>query len=339
MAEPMHILAVTRKPDSASFEQRVLNWIDPLEASGLRIEPRTWPKRGKARTALLAEMKNADAVWWHRNIVEAPTAKRVRAAAKRWVIDFDDPLSFSSRRGGRPSWTRRRRFAATLRRVDASLVGSRTLADMAGSFGHPVEVVPMAVDLPEVVPDRPPRNEKPVTLLWLGSGSTQPYLRELTEVFKQLDPNAALTLRIVGGSPMEFPGSGVRVDHRIWSPQQQELGLREADIGLCPMPDTLWTRGKCPYKVLQYMGWGLPWVGSAVGENLVAAGGGPSARGLAVESTAAWVQAITHLADNAALRRDLGHHGRAYVQRVHARTALAEQLAAFWHRVIVGSHY
>lgn len=336
MPEPIHILAVTRKPDSASYEQRVLNWIEPLAAHGVVVEPRTWPKRGPARNALLKEMKNVDAVWWHRNVVHPPTAKRVRAAAKRWVIDFDDPLSFSSKRGGRPSWTRRRRFHATVSRADAALVGSAFLAELAKPLVRRVEVAPMAVDLPDAVPVREPKHGRPVTLLWLGSASTQVYLRGLAEVFAQLDSNAPLTLRLVGGEPMGFPGSALTVDHRPWSPTEQERALRDADVGLCPMPDTLWTRGKCPYKVLQYMAWGLPWVGSAVGENLVAAGDVPNARGLAVSSTAEWVQAITHLADNNALRHRMGTHGRAYAERVHARGALTQQLVDFWRSIVSG---
>jgi len=73
-------------------------------------------------------------------------------------------------------------------------------------------------------------------------------------------------LRLVGHEPIAF--GGIEVDFRPWSPGEQDLALRECDIGLCPMPDTPWTRGKCPYKVLQYMAHAMPWVGSAVGENL-----------------------------------------------------------------------
>lgn len=336
MAEPIHILAVTRKPDSASYEQRVRNWIGPLAAHGIVVEPRTWPGRGESRKALLREMSEFDAVWWHRNIVQPPTAKKVRDAAKRWVIDFDDPLNFSSKAGGKPSWTRRRRFNATVSRADAALVGSVFLAEIAKPLARRVEVAPMAVDLPGAVPVREIQPGRPVTLLWLGSASTQVYLRDLAEVFSQLDSNARLTLRLVGGESLDFPNSSLKIDHRPWSPTEQERALREADLGLCPMPDTLWTRGKCPYKVLQYMAWGLPWVGSAVGENLVAAGEVPAARGLAVTSNAEWVQAITHLVDNAELRHRMGTLGRAYAERVHARTALTQQLVNFWREVVAG---
>ncbi len=332
MADPIQLLAVTRKPTSASYQQRVENWIAPLAAQGITVTPRTWPKPGALRKSLLDEMKQADAVWWHRNILTTREAKAVRSAAKRWVIDFDDPLNFSSKNGGQPSWVRRRRFNATVGRADASLVGSSFLAELSKPFNHRVEVLPMAVDLPDAVPERERKADDQITLLWLGSASTQVYLHDIVAAFSRLPIQPRITLRLVGGGALTFPG--IAVDHRPWSEAQQERGLREADLGLCPMPDTLWTRGKCPYKILQYMAWGLPWVGSAVGENLVAAGEGGEARGITVEGAAAWADAIVQLAQNASLRVAMGQRGRAYVERVHARGALTQQLVRFWREVV-----
>lgn len=334
MTEPIHILAVTRKPNSASYQQRVENWIAPLAAEGIAVTPRVWPRPGAERKSLLDEMRRADAVWWHRNILTTRDAKTVRAAAKRWVIDFDDPLSYSSKNGGQPSWVRRRRFNATVGRADASLVGSQFLADLSKPFGHRVEIMPMAVDLPDTVPARESPGDRSVTLLWLGSAGTQVYLRDIGELFSLIKTDVPLQLRLVGGEALSFPGSTLDVDHRPWSPQEQNRALREADLGLCPMPDTLWTRGKCPYKILQYMAWGLPWIGSAVGENLVAASRDDEARGVTAITPADWAQAIQRLAQDASLRREMGQRGRAYVERVHDRGALTQQLVRFWRQVV-----
>ncbi|MEM7626833.1 MAG: glycosyltransferase [Planctomycetota bacterium] len=332
MADPIQLLAVTRKPTSASYQQRVENWIGPLAAHNIAVTPRTWPKPGAQRKALLDQMAQADAVWWHRNILTSRDAKAVRAVAKRWVIDFDDPLNFSSKNGGQPSWVRRRRFNATVGRADASLVGSSFLGELSKPFNHRIEILPMAVDLPDAIPIREGSEDGSITLLWLGSASTQVYLHDIAEAFTRLPTSPRITLRLVGGEALAF--AGIEVDHRPWSEAEQERGLREADLGLCPMPDTLWTRGKCPYKILQYMAWGLPWVGSAVGENIVAAGEGNEARGLTAEGPAAWADAIVRLAENISLRQAMGRRGRAYVERVHDRGALTQQLVRFWREVI-----
>jgi glycosyltransferase involved in cell wall biosynthesis len=127
------------------------------------------------------------------------------------------------------------------------------------------------------------------------------------------------------------------VDYRPWSPQEQDLALRECDVGLCPMPRTRWTAGKSPYKVLQYMAHAMPWVGSAVGDNLVLAGAdAPEARGVCVASPEQWVEALIRLADDGALRERLGAKGRAYVQQHHSRESVASLLAETLRRVASG---
>ena len=332
MNPEIRLLAVTRKPDSASYQQRIENWIEPLAEHGIAIEPRVWPDQRRLRAELLQEMGQFDAVWWHRNIVSASIAKRVRRAAPRLVVDFDDPLSFSSEDGGRPSWSRRRKFNATVGRADASLVGSRFLAELAEPFGHRVEVVPMAVDLPAEVPARPATANRPVTLLWLGSKSTQAYLADIRGVFAELSAGPDVRLLVVGGEPITLPG--IDVEHRPWSPQAQDTALAEADLGLCPMPDTFWTRGKCPYKVLQYMAWGLPWIGSAVGENHVAAGPADAPHGLLASSAAQWVEHLQRLISDAALRQAMGTRGRSYIETNHSRAALTRQLVDFWQDLV-----
>jgi glycosyltransferase involved in cell wall biosynthesis len=266
---------------------------------------------------------------------------------------------------------RRIKFAWTLRRCDGAIVASRYLADLAGRYCPQAWVVPMAIDLPcstGILPvsgasssvsslaqqqqqqqqrrhgqDAHATEERhgqdahatQVQLLWLGSRSTQKYLREIAPALAEvgrLRPDARL--RVVGHE--EFAAAPLNVDFRRWSPGEQELALGECDIGLCPMPDTPWTRGKCPYKVLQYMAAGMAWVGSAVGENLVSAGAadGPDPRGLCAATDEQWVSALTRLIDDAALRRSMGASGLVYVRRIHEREMLADRLAEILRGVV-----
>jgi glycosyltransferase involved in cell wall biosynthesis len=174
-----------------------------------------------------------------------------------------------------------------------------------------------------------------VETLWLGSKSTQRFLRELAPALAEvgrLRPDARL--RVVGHE--EFAAGPLNVDFRRWSPQEQDRALGECDIGLCPMPDTPWTRGKCPYKVLQYMAAGMAWVGSAVGENLVSAGApyGSDPRGLCAATDEQWVRALTRLIDDATLRRNMGASGLVYVRRVHEREMLADRLAEILRGIV-----
>ena len=321
----MRILAVTRKPDSPSFEQRVAAYVDPLSSLNIRVDCDVLPTSHRGQVALIDRGSRYDAVWWQRHLLSPWRVGRLRRAAKRLVFDFDDPMIYSAKAGGRASLTRRIRFAALLRRCDAAAAASSTLADMARPYCARVCVLPMAVDSPaEAVPvsQRP----GPVQLLWLGSTATQPYLELIRPVLEQIgSTHAEIRLRIVGHTPMTF--GRLNVDFRPWSLAEQDNALRQCHIGLCPMPDTVWTRGKCPYKVLQYMSYAMPWIGDAVGENLACAGNDRSPRGLCADSGDAWLACFKSLIEDRELGADMGGRGRHHVQSEHCRHTLTQELA------------
>lgn len=331
---PYRILAVTRKPESASFQQRIENYLTPLVANGVEVECRHFPKAQRKQLEVINQCGDFDGVWWHRHLLSPWWLPRLQRTAKRLVFDFDDPLPYSARGGGRISVTRRWRFGRLLMRCDAALTASRHLAEMAEVYCRNVVVVPMAIDLPAT----PPRLEErvgPLQLLWVGSRATEPYLDIIRPALAAVgDMDHEVRLRLVAHSPLEF--SRLPVDFRPWSPEEQERGLRECHVGICPMPDTVWTRGKCPYKVIQYMAYGMPWIGSAVGENIRTASGPDESdvRGLCASTIGQWVEAFKRLIGDPDLRSRLGCHGRDYVEREHAREHLVNRLAAIWRDVI-----
>jgi glycosyltransferase involved in cell wall biosynthesis len=246
------------------------------------------------------------------------------------VYDFDDPLCFSTRGDGQ-SFIRRQRFAALLKACDAAMVGSHYLRDLALEYCDNVHLIPMAITLPSTPPSRSNRNG--TELLWLGSESTQKYLEGIRPVLERIgELRSDIRLRLVAHRPMQF--GKLPVEFVQWSPEAQERGLLEADIGICPMPDTPWTRGKCPYKVLQYMAYGMPWVGSAVGENIASAGepGAPSQRGICAWTDEEWVAGIIDLADCAESER-MGVSARAYIESTHERGLIAARIADVLHQV------
>ena len=337
MAEKRYrIIAVTRKPDSASFQQRVAAYVGPLAERGITVDCDVLPRSLCRQRQLLGRLGTFDGAWWQRHLLMPWLLPALRRRARRLVFDFDDPLVFSATGGGRRSFSRSWRFAALVRRCDAVLAASETLAELARPFCGDVAVLPMAVDLPQDAPPvdaRPP----PVRLLWIGSAATQPYLelvRPPLERFGRQRPD--LSLRLVAHEPMSF--GALRVDYQPWSAAAEEASLRDCHIGLCPLPDTVWTRGKCSYKVLQYMANGLPWVGSRVGENLRTAGEasryGP--RGFCAAGQEQWLEQLGRLVDDAALRRSMGERGRRFIEQRHDRRVLVGQLAATWRRWLGG---
>ncbi len=323
----LHLAAVSRKPHGDDFDQRVLRYRDRLAERGIAVEPMELPKGFLAKRRLIRQLQAFDGVWWHRHRLTWPHLGWLRATGRCIVYDFDDPVVFASRPGQEQSRTRRRRFAAMLRHCDAVCAGNQYLAELARPHAQRVERVPMAIDPPsDVSAERPADGE--TRLLWLGSPATQDYLESVRPVLEQLgERRRDVCLRLVAHRPMTF--GALRVAYRPWSPQQQEQALRQCHIGLCPMPDTIWTRGKCPFKVIQYMAYGMPWIGSGVGENLQSAGN-PPARGLCADDPEQWLGGIERLLDDPAQRVAMGRSGMAYVGENHDRAALAGRLAELW---------
>lgn len=325
VAKPLRVLVITRKPHSPSYEQRIHNYIEPLKLHGIELSVSVYPKSIKEQFAVLSKSAEYDAVWWHRHLLPRLQLWWLRYNAKRLVYDFDDPLCFSTREDGK-SFMRQRRFAALLKNSDAAMVGSHYLRDLALKYGDNIHLIPMAISLP---PSAPPRSGNDRTdLLWIGSESTQKYLESIRPALERIgELRSDIRLRLVAHRPMEF--GNLPVEFEQWNHETQERALLEADIGLCPMPDTPWTKGKCPYKVLQYMAYGMPWVGSAVGENIISAGEESShdRRGVCASNIEEWIQAIVALVDDPQ-RQQLGKNGREYIESHHERTNIAELIAA-----------
>lgn len=323
-AKPLRVLVITRKPHSPSFEQRIHNHIGPLRAHGVEVDVLVYPQSILAQFKVMAMAKRYQVVWWHRHLLPRLQLWWLRRYAKRLVYDFDDPLCFSTREDGY-SFIRKRRFAALLKSCDAAMVGSHYLRDLALEYCDEVHLIPMAITLPP--PPPPHLSHNGTELLWLGSESTQKYLESIRPALERIgEIRPDIRLRLVAHRPMEF--GKLPVEFVQWSPEAQEQALLQANIGLCPMPDTPWTKGKCPYKVLQYMAYGMPWVGSAVGENLASAGieGSNNQRGVCVSNVDEWVQAILALIDGAQ-RQQLGGNCREYVAKQHERNSVARQIS------------
>jgi glycosyltransferase involved in cell wall biosynthesis len=329
--KPLRVLAVTAKPKSASFHHRVLDHIAPLAERGIHVETAHYKRDRAKRGKILERCKQFDAIWWHRHLINPLRIRRWRKVARRIAFDFDDPVCFTSRDGGQPSAARAFRFRQMMKRADAALPASDYLAALARPLCQNVQVIPMAVDIPEAIQAR--RYDQDVELLWLGSKPTQAYLKQITPALKQMAVEyPQLSLRVVAHDEMKF--GPMRVTFRRWSPAEQAQALAECHVGLCPMPDSLWTRGKCPYKVLQYMAHGMAWIGSAVGENKRAVADGFRMRGLCATSDPQWVGSMARMMKDRDSMRRMGLEGRAYVSRHHDHAVIVDQLANFWRRLI-----
>jgi glycosyltransferase involved in cell wall biosynthesis len=243
------------------------------------------------------------------------------------LYDFDDALYLGSigdaNRLGAPLKREAARWRAFVRRARTVIAGNAHLASRAREETNTrVEVIPSCIN-----PDhyRPHSHEdaRPVTLGWIGSSSTAGYLTEVLEACDRLGAKRRdFRLLVVGGA---VDHSAPWLEVRPWSPDRMAADIAEFDIGLMPLPNTEWARGKCGYKLLQYFAAAVPAIASPVGVAPALIG---SDRGLLAATPEEWVGAIEQLAGEAPVRTEVGANGRALVARDYSYSRWAPELAS-----------
>jgi glycosyltransferase involved in cell wall biosynthesis len=205
--------------------------------------------------------------------------------------------------------------------AEAVTAGNTALAAYARRFNSTVTVLPSVVNTDLFCP-APPAPAKssggPFTVGWIGSPSTAPYLQLLVEPLELLARERSVRLLVIGGPAPAI--AGVEVIEQPWSLEQEVPLIQQFDLGVMPLPDTPWTRGKCAYKLIQCMACAIPVLASRVGANVEAV---PAECGFLVESPAEWLAAFRKLAADPALRARLGAAGRQWVEKRYSlRSAL-----------------
>lgn len=235
---------------------------------------------------------------------------------KPFVFDVDDAI-FLGPRGASADRIAR---AASL-----TICGNQFLADHFSRHG-PVEVLPTAVDADRFVLRASPAPSRQV-IGWSGSSSGLKYVYGIEPAIKNLlDKYPDAVLKIVSDKAPVFkilPPD--RVLYEPWSPEREVAALHEFTVGIMPLEDDLWARGKCSFKMLTYMAVGLPVVVSPVGMNIEILAQGVC--GFAAKTDDDWVDAISTLLSEAALADQMGKIGRLIIEAHYARNVIAPRLA------------
>lgn len=236
------------------------------------------------------------------------------------VYDFDDAIYLAG--GGGPAVKREaQRAVYHLRNARLVLAGNRILASAAMQYADRVEIVPSCID-PLIEPVRVHRDAEVVTIGWTGSRTTGPYLYNiLPAIHRTVATGAKLRVIAMGvhGGP-QAPW----IEYRPWTLAAERRLLQEIDIGIMPLPDNAWTRGKCGYKLLRYFAAGLPTVASPVGVNADIVS---DDRGIAATNSSNWSAALADLARDVAGRTEMGARARRYVEREYSFQTWAPRVA------------
>lgn len=245
-----------------------------------------------------------------------------------YVLDYDDAIFHNYDRHS-SAWARRffgRRIDRVMAGARLVVAGNAYLAQRARDAGASwIEIVPTVVDLDRYMlkPDSMPAGE-PWRIVWIGSPSTTPYLTVLHEPLKEISRRFAVKLRVIGGGVIDLPGLDVEVVQ--WAESTEVASIQACNIGVMPLFDSPWERGKCGYKLIQYMACGLPVVASPVGVNAEIVRVGEN--GFLADTADEWVDALSRLLSDAALRQRMGKAGRRRVIEEYCVQQVAPRLAA-----------
>jgi glycosyltransferase involved in cell wall biosynthesis len=310
-----HATLLGYRLDQPSFRYRMLSLASALEAAHWSVSIEKFPSgRYGLRTWERRELlRRSNVVVLHQIKLAATEARLFAAFAAHRIFDFDDAIYVRKpRRLGEPaddSWWRRHKFAATCRRVDVVAAGNDVLAAAAAPFARRVVTLPTALDA-GLYRATSATEDDPPTIAWVGNPENLVYLEILRPALARLTArHPKLRLRVICSAFPDWPE--VRIEEVRWSPEAETAALAGSHIGVMPLSDDEWARGKCAFKLLQYMAASLPCVASPVGANSEAVIDGHT--GYHARDAAQWEQALERLIVSAELRARLGAAGRAHL--------------------------
>jgi glycosyltransferase involved in cell wall biosynthesis len=270
----------------------------------------------------LLRLRDFDVVVVQREAIQFGTAlfeRTVARARPRLVFDFDDAiwLANASSANRRLAWLKSAdKTARIIETSDMVFAGNDFLADYARRFNSAVEVVPTTIDTEQYIPEPQPERREPLTIGWSGSITTMEHFKPFVPVLKRVKERLGDRVRfeLIGDPTYREPELGIV--GRAWSAATEVEDLRRFDIGVMPLPDDEWSRGKCGLKGLQYMALAIPTVMSPVGVNSKIIADGQN--GLLASSGDEWVEKLSQLVESEALRRRLGQAGRETVEESYS---------------------
>ncbi len=284
------------------------------------------------RVRELRSLKGSDLIWIEKELFPwlPSVAERLYCTGIPYILDYDDAVFHNYDLHSR--WVIRKFLGRKIDSIMAGaamvIVGNDYLAQRAREAGaRRVEILPSVVNLANYPRIQQKKPDGLFTIGWIGSPSTAKHLLEAESVLKQVCRNRGGKIVMIGAS--ENPFSGLMATIREWDGEREAEEIGNFDVGVMPLPDNLWERGKCGFKLIQYMACGKPVVASPVGVNREIVVDGVN--GFLASSHDEWVRALERLKSDPELRKTMGANGRRMVEEKYCLKVTAPRL----HRLLL----
>lgn len=336
----MKVLALCSYPvEAAATRYRLYQYVDPLRLYGVDMTVRPfldavafsalYRRRAAAATAVrvaratlgrlleLSTLERFDLVLVQGEamLFGPPWFERIAARRMPVILDLDDAKYIV---GDSPVYGRAARWLKPASKTDelidlsdSVLCGNPTLSEHVRGRGRLVEFFPTIVDL-DVFRPAPARTQDVPVLGWIGSHSTFRNLEAIFPALQELAKRQRFRLSIVGSGRRVVNVAGLEVDNRPWELGREVADFQSIDVGLYPVVDEPFSRGKSAFKAIQYMAVGIPYVASSVG--FAGTIGQPGMTHFVANGTNEWLQHLSELCANPDLRNAMGRAGRSYAE-------------------------
>ncbi|AAZ18526.1 probable glycosyl transferase, group 1 [Psychrobacter arcticus 273-4] len=355
----MKVLVFTKYPRmGASSRLRTLQYLPLLEQHGFEFTVRSlfdeaylenlYNNSSRSRLAVLKyyckrlitlfSVYRYDLIWIEYELfpyLPAFAERYLRLIGKEYIVDYDDAI-FHNYDLFDNSIIRKflaKKIDMVMAKSSCVIAGNAYLAERARAAGGKyIEWVPTVVDQSRYVPMLKEKGNQKV-IGWIGSPSTQKYILDIKEALHTVCELHSARLLLVGATQDivdEF--SGIEVEVAAWSEDSEAQLIQQMDIGVMPLPDGPWEKGKCGYKLIQYMACGIPVVASPVGVNNDIISDGKC--GYLADNLEQWADSLSILLSSQEKRQMLGDAGRKAVEKTYSLQVQAPILARIFNSII-----
>ena len=307
-------------------------YLESLYATGRKRTSQV-ASRYARRMADLVRVARYDLIWIEKELfpgLPAWAERMLSLCRVPYVVDYDDAVfhHYDLHRKSAVRWLLGRKVDRVMRGAATVVVGNEYLAQRARDVGaRCIEIVPSAVDCRTYsIPER--QENVPPVIGWIGTPITSRYLAAIDEALAEVCRGDRARVVLVGAASKAV--KRVEAEIRPWSRGTEVSDVQSFDIGIMPIPDAPWERGKCGYKLIQYMACGRAVVASPVGANRSILAG--EASGVLASSPDEWVQALSLLRDDAELRTKMGIAGRRRVEQSYCTSVTGPRLVEILRR-------
>ena len=303
---------------------RTVQYYQALEAAGYDISDPHWSIKDDW-SRYLKFAKKVDIVWVARRMLSFYRLHQLKKMNKNIVFDYDDALYMrSSRHEGQVALSKKLKFNQVIKGVKTVVAGNEFLANAARQHvpDEKVFVLPTVVNS-DWYAARSFEPDKEIVIGWLGSHSTLNYLQQMYPALRKFhEIGIPWKMRVISDAFPDWPD--LPVEKITWTLDAEKAEVPNLDVGLNPLQDDDWCKGKCAIKAIQYMAGGAALAVSPVGVNNDLLAGGQFGWGPSTKDE--WVLALKEAAENRQQTFDYGQAAREWALKNYSMESNVDKL-------------